>query len=99
MPIPALPITRLPITTHLLSEENILHGSILQSLQQQVIQNEIATIIEQILALVYEPLNPLEFVKQDAFLKGQLQTLTYLLDKSDGAAMELVRQATQQSRS
>lgn len=76
-----------------LSEQNSLQGSVLSPLQAQVIQNEISTIAEQILSLTYNPLNPMEFVQQDSFLKGQIQCLQYILAKSESSQAELIRLA------
>lgn len=61
-------------------------GCILTDYQKYVIQNDIAEAAERRLALTYDPTKPLEFVQQEAELKGQIQILKYLLDRS--AAIE-----------
>ena len=38
-----------------------------------------------VLNLEYDVQNPLKFAQDEAFLKGQIQVLTYLLDASDSA--------------
>jgi len=72
-----------PFTSWSLSEQEVLSGSVLSFPQKQVIQNQRAQIAEQILALTFDPLNPVQFAQDDAHLKGQLSALNYLLLLSD----------------
>lgn len=79
-----------------LSDKETLSSQVLTTLQKQGIQNEIANIAEQLLNLVYNPQNPMEFVQNDAFLKGQKAFAQSLLDKSN-ATEELLNELAQQS--
>ena len=85
-------------TFHNLSDTDKLNGAILTDLQKRVIDNEVATIAEQILLLKYDPNNQLRFVQDDSFLKGQLQAYQYLLLRSDDSQQALLKIA-QQSQS
>lgn len=81
-------------TTWTLSEEDTLNGQILTPLQEQVIQNELAQVAEQKINLDYDPRNPIAFAQTEAMLKGQMQVLRLLLDRSSAASDELKRLAT-----
>lgn len=77
-------------TSYSLTNKEELAGQILTIDQKNYIQNQRAQIAEQILAQVFTPDKPLEFVQQDAFLKGQLSVYTTLIDASDQCERELV---------
>jgi len=47
-----------------------------------------ATAAEQKLALKFDPSNPQAFIQEEAYLSGQLELLTFLLDARDSAALE-----------
>ncbi len=85
--------------THNLTNEEALNGQVLSPLQLQVLQNEIAQIAEQILALTFDPSNPIRFAQDDAHLKGQLQFAQFLQARSEEARQVLLQlaQAAQQS--
>ena len=72
-----------------LSSEEILQGSILSQSQKQLLQNELATIAEQIVNLEYNPSNSMEFVQHDAHIKGQMSVIRYMLLRSDESEMAL----------
>jgi len=72
-----------PFTSWSLSDQEIISGSVLSFTQKQVIQNQRAQVAEQILGLVFDPLNPVQFAQDDAHLKGQLAAFNYLLLLSD----------------
>jgi len=86
-------------TTYNLSKEEFLQGSILNPLQTQVIQNELARVAQQILSLTYEPRNPVKFAQDDAALKGQLAVFRWLLDTSMESQNQLRALAVQSSGS
>lgn len=65
-----------------LTEEDIIEGSILTNLQLQVIQNLLATKAEEKLALEYNIDKPNEFIQQEAYHKGAIDLLRYLIDQS-----------------
>jgi hypothetical protein len=77
-----------------LSDEEAVYGAVLTETQAQVIQNEIALIAEEILALEYDVNNPTDFIQRESFKKGQLQILKYRLDCSITAIEELEYKAT-----
>jgi hypothetical protein len=51
--------------------------------QKMMFHNLRADAAETRLALVYDPLSPLEFVQEEARLKGQIQVIDWLLSQSD----------------
>ena len=67
-------------STFELTEDEDKQGSILTITQQQVIQNKIAEAAQQQLNLVYDTKDPLKFVQEQAYLKGQLDFGQYLID-------------------
>jgi hypothetical protein len=82
-------------TSYDLTDSEVLQGSILNDLQIQVIQNEMAQVAEQILQLAYDPLNPQKFVQDDSFLKGQLSVLRVMLMRSSESKEAIIRLAQQ----
>jgi hypothetical protein len=72
-----------------LTEKEVLQGSILSTLQKQVLQNQLAAIAEEKLRLDYDPAKILEFVQQDAYKRGQIDLLSFILDASDAAERAL----------
>lgn len=73
-----------------LTEEEILQGRILNLYQKQVIQNELADIADQLLALDYDPTNNLKWIQDNAFLKGQLGLFRQMLEASEAAETALL---------
>ena len=65
--------------------EEEIQARLLSTLQKQNIQNQISMVATNVLNLEYDVQNPLKFAQDEAFLKGQIQVLTYLLDSSDSA--------------
>jgi hypothetical protein len=76
-----------------LTDSEILQGSILSVNQKQVIQNELSQVAEQILALEFDPINPLKFTQDDSFLKGQMSVLRVMLLRSDESEKSLLNLA------
>lgn len=78
-----------------LTERQKIEGSILTTDQEQVVQNERATIAEQLIGMQFDPVNPMQFGLDQAFLQGQLATFKWLLDASSAAKVALVELAKQ----
>jgi len=76
-------------STYNLSEKEALEGSILTDLQQKCLQNQLAIHAEEKLSLQYDPEKPMTFVQQEAYKKGAIDILRYLIDASDAANVEL----------
>ena len=78
-------------TTYELTEEETLQGAVLTHQQIQCIQNQIADLSEELINL--EPSADInlqfKFLQQQAYTKGQIAALKYLLDLSDAAEREL----------
>ncbi len=71
-----------PFQSWVLTQEEILQGQVLTSLQKQVIQNERAALANKRIALKFDPEHPLRFQQEDAELQGQIGILSYLLEMS-----------------
>lgn len=72
-----------------MSDEETLQASVLSPLQEQLIQNDMAQIAETILALEYDPSNPVKFAQDDAHQKGQLAAYRFLLTRSEESKIQL----------
>lgn len=68
-----------------LSESDSVIGSTLTTLTKQFIQNQICFIAESKLALEVDPNNYPAFIQQEAYLKGQMDGLKFLLDSSSAS--------------
>ena len=69
-------------TSFNLSETELLQGAILNSLQLQVIQNDLAQVAELRLNLDLDPKNIVSFAQNEAFHKGQMAAYRYILTRS-----------------
>jgi len=72
-------------TTYKLSEDEQRNGSSLTSLTVSVLQNLRSSIAEEKLNLVFTPNDVLSFTQQEAYLKGQLDILAYILAANEEA--------------
>jgi hypothetical protein len=70
-------------TSYILTDAEMVQGSILNSLQMQVLQNRLAIIAEAKLHLRLDPDNVTVFAQELAYKQGQLDLLTELLEVSD----------------
>jgi arginine deiminase len=85
-------------TTYKLSVEEELNGQVLNLSQKMVLQNELANISENLLNLVFDPLNPTKFAQDHAFLSGQRTVINYMLDRAQSAEAELKNLAQQSAK-
>lgn len=69
-------------SSYFMLEEDVITNSIFTLGQQQVLQNLLATKAEEKLALDFDVTNPNSFIQQEAYHKGQIDLLKYLLDNS-----------------
>jgi translation initiation factor 2 beta subunit (eIF-2beta)/eIF-5 len=76
-----------------LSREEELNGQVLSFSQKQVLQNQLANIAEEKLALQYTPNSPLEFLQKEAELQGQLGLIQFLFETSSFAEETLKTQS------
>lgn len=83
-----------------LSEQEQLEGQVLSHNQKQVLQNQRAVIAEQLIGIEYDPVNPVKFAQDHAFLQGQMAVFKWLLDASlaaEAAILELARRQQEQN--
>ena len=76
-------------STFELSDKEAIQSAIFTTLQLQNLQNQLANAAESRLALNFDANNPSEFLQQEAFLKGQIELLKFLIDSSAMATEEL----------
>ena len=76
-----------------LSEAEVKEGTILYTLQKQVLQNRLAMAAAERVLLPFSPEN----VQRDAELQGEIRTLRWILDESERQELEnsLVLQKTE----
>jgi len=76
-----------------LSEAEVSEGTILYTLQKQVLQNRLAMAAAERVLLPFSPEN----VQRDAELQGEIRTLRWILDESERQELEnsLVLQKTE----
>lgn len=66
-----------------LTEDDSLEGSILTTLQKQVIHNLLVARAEEKLALRFNPAKPEEFIQQEASLAGEIAAYQTLIANSE----------------
>lgn len=72
-----------------LSDAEALQGSIFTITQLQVLQNKLSEIAEEKINLEFTPDDAMSFVQQEAYKKGQLELIQYMIDSSEASAEEL----------
>jgi len=72
-----------------LTESEQLQGSVLNPHQRAVLQNRLATIAESKLALLFTPNDPLSYAQAEAYDRGAMDTIKWILDSSDTALSTL----------
>ena len=72
-----------------MTEEEQLQGAVLTTLQVQHIQNQLALCAEEKLTLDFDTSDPNKYIQQEAYKRGQLEMLKYLLESSEAATLEL----------
>jgi len=75
-------------TSYILTDEEMINGSIFTSLQSQVLHNLMSVYAEEKIALDYDPDNERQFLQNEASLKSKIELLTYLLDNSKALQFE-----------
>lgn len=78
-----------------LTEQEQLSGTLLSNEQKMFIQTEISKLAEQRLALAPNPESYAEFIQQEAYLKGQIDSYKYLLDCSKASEDAILFEAQQ----
>lgn len=74
--------------TYLLTPDEQEVGSLLNAVQRAVLQNLRVDIIEQKLLLAPTTSDLNQFIQQEAYLRGQLQIIEYLLAASDAVTSQ-----------
>ena len=82
IPYPIAPST---FTRYQLDEVQTILGFRFNQLQIAVLRNLQATIAEEKLALEFDPEHPTKFLQNEAYKKGQLELLSYILQEIDSA--------------
>ena len=84
-------------TAYAISEGDQLQGMCLTSIQKEVIQNDVASIAQQIISLSLDPYLPLKFTQEQSYLRGQLEYLQNMLIRSEEAEKLLIDMAAAQA--
>lgn len=67
-------------TTYEFTEEELVSAATFTTMQRMYLQTLRAGAAQELAALDYDPLNPIQFAQMHASLKGQLQAYDHLLD-------------------
>lgn len=70
-------------TRYDLSLDEIQKASVLSEETRAVMQNLLSESATQRLDLVFDPNNPMIFTQEEAYIKGKIDTLRYLLSLTD----------------
>jgi len=85
-------------TSYVMSDQDVIEGSIFTVLQTQVLHNLRSTYAESKIALDYDPEHKEKFLQDEASLKAKIDLLTYLLDNSEAVQFELANFNKQQQQ-
>lgn len=80
-------------TSYELTPEETRIGFTFSELNIAVLQNELALASEARLGLMYDPSKPMEFVQSEAYNKGKIELLSFLLETSKQFAIEDIQTA------
>lgn len=70
-------------STYELTDQELEQGSMYTITQKQVLQNHLAVCAEEKIALELNTSDPQQFIQQEAYKRGQMDTLRYLLEQSE----------------
>lgn len=76
-------------SSYILTRDEYSSGMILNQLQKQSIQNEIAQIAQVILNTQFDPNNAIAYGLEKAYNQGKLDVLKYLIDCSESQEKEV----------
>jgi hypothetical protein len=76
-------------TSYEMTQEEELQGSILILSQVQVIQTRLAMHAEAKINLAFDPMHPEVYAQEESYLRGQMASLSTILDTSQIAVEEL----------
>lgn len=79
------------------NDEEELRACVLSESNVQFMQNEMCIQAQLHMNIKFDPNNPMEFVQQEAELKGKIQILQWLLDASEAAVTALAVEAKKRS--
>lgn len=82
-------LIRNSFSSYLLTDKEALQGAIFTITQKQVLQNQLAISCEEKIFLEFDPEHPLLFTQEEAFKRGQIELIQYLLATSETAEEEL----------
>lgn len=71
-----------------LTDDEVREGSIYTITQLELLQNDLAAAAEEKLVLEFDTTNPQTFIQQEAFKRGQIELLRYIIDRSLNAVEE-----------
>ena len=80
-------------TAYDLTDDEVLQGSIFNTLQLQVLHNHLASYAEEKIALDYDPSNKERFLQDEASLKAKIEILNYLIEASQ-ASLDVITNKT-----
>lgn len=86
-------------TSYKLTQLEEITGTILTHTQVAVLSNKLANIATSKLALRFNPINPLEFAQAEAYERGQMDVIQWLLDSSVAAQESVTTGDSSNSRS
>ena len=72
-------------TSYALNDQEQLEGASLTILQKQVLQNQLSICAAELLALEYDVTQPNSYIQQEAYKRGQIEALRFILASSDAA--------------
>lgn len=65
-----------------LTEEEERQGTVLTITQKQVLHNQLALCASEKISLGFDPANPTLFTQREAYLRGQMDAIKYILEQS-----------------
>lgn len=78
-----------PFIAYDFSDEELAIAGVFTEMQEKYLRTELSSIAAEKLALSYDPLNPQMFAFEHEYLRGKLEGLTYLLNRSDDMKSQL----------
>jgi len=77
-------------SSYTLTDEEELQGSLLTVTQRQVMQNQLSAAVSEKITLEFDTDKPDKFMQQEAYKRGQIDILNFILASSDAAEEEII---------
>lgn len=80
------------------TEEEVLQSHLFTALNLEMLNNELSSLSSQKLAITIDPANPTKYIQEEAYIRGKIDNLMWLIEVSRLSTQEIASTYEQQSQ-